>query len=144
LLQVLDCAEVGDNIPETPEFRDVLSALERFIPEVLEEVHPYWKGDSLDGVLPVFAQKIAPRTVSIFGQCIIMKSQAYEPLRVSLQVNASGECVNWFDCKLIFDRRKGKTRYRNDKQEMAAFYSSDGHTDLIDYRYHVAFGTKED
>ena len=53
---ILDSMMTGDRIQETDEFRDTLSAMEYFIPEVFREIHSEWTYESLDGVFPLVAK----------------------------------------------------------------------------------------
>ena len=40
----------GATIGDSPEFRDALTGLEWFLPEVLAEIHPEWTGETLDAI----------------------------------------------------------------------------------------------
>lgn len=142
LLSILNPMATGDRIPESSELRDVLSALEYFVPEVMREVHPEWTHESLDGVFPLVAEKTGVRQMSIFGQCILMSDQTIVPLFVELQVDITGEKLAWLECKLGARDKSGTawTPYRSASARIKLLHSLDGKRDLIDWAYIVTFG----
>ncbi|QDT47906.1 hypothetical protein Pan258_19460 [Symmachiella dynata] len=146
LLSILNSMATGDRIQESPEFRDVLSAVEYFIPEVLSEIHPEWAHDSLDGVFPLVAAKSGVRTMSIFGQCILISDQTIVPLLVEIQVDTKGDKVTWLECKLGARDESGmiRTPYRSPSARIKLLHSLDGKRDLIDWAYNVTFGERTD
>lgn len=143
LLVVLQSVAIGGEIPDSPEFREVLFGLEGFIPEVLEEIDQNWSEIASDGILPFLVHKIGERTIKFFGELFTLPPQPDARLYVRLQVDPAGERVNWFECKLGLEtRREGRGRYRSHGERMAVIYSSDGHEDSTDWTYMVTFGTR--
>jgi hypothetical protein len=51
----------GASIAEGEQFREFLTGLEYFVPEVLSEVYPEWRKESLDGFYPLVAKKTRER-----------------------------------------------------------------------------------
>lgn len=146
VLSILNSMATGDHIKESPEFRNVLSAFEYFIPEVVSEFHPEWAHESLDRVFPLVAEKTGMRTMSIFGQCILISDQTIAPIFVELQVSPSGNKVNWLECKLGLRDRSGmiRTRTRTPSAGRKLLHSLYGKRDLIDWAYRVTFGERTD
>lgn len=134
----------GDRIQETDELRDVLSALEYFIPEVLREIHSEWTYESLDGVFPLVAQKTGDREAELFGQCILIGDQTIVPIHVRLQVHPKEDNVIWFECNLGAKGPHGmvRTPYRSPSSFDKQLYSLEGQEDLIDWAFMVVFGKR--
>ena len=78
----------------------MLSGLEFFIPQVLAEIHPEWKHESLDGFYPVVARKTGEGEAEIFGLCILISDQTTTPFHLRLQSSPSSDEVSWLECRL--------------------------------------------
>ena len=145
LLKILEAVATGDEIHELPEFREVLDGLEGFIPEVLGEIDRNWSEASVDGILPFLAYKIGERTIKIFGECITLPSNPASTMYVRMQVDPTGDTINWFECKLGLETHpNGRSRYRSHRERMAVIYSPDGHEDSSEWTYIVAYGTRDE
>lgn len=134
----------GATIEDSEQFREVLSGLEYFIPEVLREIHPEWIHESLDGVLPLLARKTKEGEADIFGICIIISDQTVTPLHLCLQLSVSSEEVSWLECKLGERGENGmvRTPYHSLNALKNRLYVLVGRSDLIDWVYKVAFGNR--
>ena len=145
LLAVL--IELPDNaqIPNSEQFRDVLSGLEFFLPEILRERHAEWKYESLDGILPFVARKTGEREAEILGDCILITDQTLTPLHIRLQVSPCGSEISWLELKLGEKGHHGKIRtpYRNPSSTTKRLYRlSEGRTDEIEWVYKITFGDR--
>ena len=139
LAELPDGASIGD----CDLFRDVLSGLEFFLPQILSEVYPEWKGESLDGVMPLLACKRCELDAEIFGLCILISDQTITPLHVRLQVAASTDEVSWLECRLGEREKHGMVRMPYDSSAIAKrLHALDGRQDLIDWVYQVTFGVR--
>jgi hypothetical protein len=87
-------------IAESADFYDVLTALAWFLPDVLAEIHPEWKGMTLDGIYPAVARKTGDNEIDIFGRCIFLGDQTLTPLHVKLQLASAGDAITWLDCRV--------------------------------------------
>ena len=146
VMAILELMATGERVHESAESRNVLSALESFIPEVFGEVHSEWMHVSLDGVFPLIAEKTGVRAMRIFGQCILISDQTTVHFQVELQVNPSGDRVTWLECKLGEKGRTGmiRTPYRSPTKRIKLLHSLDGKRDLFDWAYLVTFGERAD
>ena len=130
-------------IDDSEEFDEVLRALERFLPEVLDEVHPEFTGEGLDGVYAAHAQKTAEREIEIIGLCCILSDQTLTPLHLRLQLAQATDYVSWVDCRLGENTATGMRRepYRgaivNDNMLHVM-----KRLDSIDWYYHVSYGER--
>ena len=82
LREILEGLQIGEAIPELPEFQQVLSGLSWFLPTVLAEIHPEWKGESLDGFGGSLAQKTGDGEAEILGFCWLMSDQTMAPINI--------------------------------------------------------------
>jgi hypothetical protein len=133
------------DIADAEHFRDVLNALDWFIPEVLQELHPEWKYESLDGILPVVARKIAEGEAEIFGQCILISDQTLTPIHLLLQTSACGDEISWLELKLGESGEHGmvRTPYSSPSASIKRVYSlSEERLELIEWAYKVTFGNR--
>lgn len=135
----------GAPIEDSEEFQQALGALEFFVPEVLSELHPEWRWESLDGIIPVVARKTGDREVEIFGLCILISDGASAPIHLRLQIAPSQDEVVWLECQLGEKGPKGMIRQPTKPLDSALkrLYLLDGKTDLIDWLYKVTFGEKQ-
>ncbi|WP_299484466.1 hypothetical protein [Acaryochloris sp. IP29b_bin.137] len=124
---------VNAPIPESEAFRDTLSTLEYFIPEVLREVYDEWKYESLDGVLTGLALKTNDYAAEIAGLGIILSDQTYTPLYVRLKLLPDKDEVAWFDCNL------GEVNPRGRSKKMDTMAVVD-RLNRIEWSYHAGFG----
>lgn len=133
----------GAYIGDFDQFRDVLVGLEFFLADqVLSEIYPEWKHESLDGIMPMFARKTAEAAAEIFGLCILINDQTVTPLHVCLQVAASTDAISWLECRLGARGKHGMMRMPYDSSDKMAkcIHALDGKQDQIDWVYKVTFG----
>ena len=110
---ILGRVATGDNIEDCDDLRDVLSALEwfiPFIPEVLQEIHSEWINESLDGLYPPVTRKTGEREVEIFGLCNFISDQTLTQIYVHLQIGLSEDKVTWLECRLGDNSPHGMVR----------------------------------
>ena len=99
LRMILGHTATGDSLDESNDLRSVLSAMEYFIPEVLQ-IHREWNDESLDAVLPLVTRKTGEREFEVLGQCILISDQTIVPIHLHLQVHPSEDRVSWLECRL--------------------------------------------
>jgi hypothetical protein len=135
-----DGAEIGDS----PRFRDVQTAFEFFVTEVLVKDHAEWQRESLDGFFFLTARKTADLTAEFFGLCILIRDQTTTPISMRLQVSSSANELHWFECKLgdadenAADRKK-VIPFDLTEQRVRAL---SGREDQINWVYQATFGQR--
>ncbi len=97
LREALAGLPVGAAVPDSEPFRLALLGLERFLPEVLAEVHREWLGRGLDGIYPHRARKAGERELELLGLCCLLADQTLVPLHLRLQLAADGDDVAWLE-----------------------------------------------
>jgi hypothetical protein len=134
----------GANIADSEQFRDVLSGLEYFLPEVLGEIYSEWNWESLDGVRPLVARKTGKREAELFGLCVIISDQTLTPLHLRLQAAAFNDEISWLECRLGERGEHGmvQTPYHSASAITKRLYALEGRADLIDWVYKVTFGQR--
>jgi hypothetical protein len=144
LRAVLADLPIGAAIAESDQFREVLSGIEYFLPEVLGEVYPEWNRESLDGVIPLVARKTNDAEAEIFGLCIIISDQTVTPLHLHLQVAVANDEISWLECRLGERGRHGMVRTPYDSLNAAAkrLHALEWRVDRIDWVYKVTFGER--
>jgi hypothetical protein len=136
---------VGANIESTDEFRYVLGALERYIPEMLRELHPEWEDESLDGILPAVARKPAPNEIELIGECILISDQTLVPVHLRMQVADDNDEICWLECRLG-ERVEGIMKRVPYKRSYAIGRTMDAVAGVrrLDWFYAVTFGQRLD
>ena len=144
LRAVLADLPVGASVPDSEQYREVLTALQYFIPVVLGELYREWTFQGLDDVVPVEARKAGEGEVEIFGVCCIVCDQTLTPLHVHLQVAASDDEISWLECRLGERGQGGMVRkpYGFLGEMTKRLRRLDGRVDLIDWVYKVTFGER--
>jgi hypothetical protein len=134
---------------ETAEYREFLSGLEWFLPGVLGEIHSEWSeqawdAEALDGVLPLFARKMADREAEILGVGILISDQATTPLHVRLQIAPVEDEITWLECRLGERGSQGMLRTPYDPAKIfpKRLYVLNGDLSQLDWFYHVTFGER--
>lgn len=129
-------------IEDTEEFRKVLTSIEVFLPEVLQEVHAEWQGENLDGIFPALARKASDDEMKIVGLCCFF-DQTLTSLRLCLQLASDEDAVSWLECWLAEATDDGMLRVpysRNiiygHKMLAAERFNS------IRWVYHVGYGER--
>ena len=90
----------GAVIDDSDELRDALTSLEFLLPEVLQELHPEWKEEGLDGIYPELLRKLGDDEIELVGLCILISDQTLIPLHLRLQLDLTDDCVSWFECRI--------------------------------------------
>ncbi len=141
---ILNGTPSDERLLDSALLREMLAALEHFIPEVLREFYPAWNHESLDGVLPITAEKIADRTICIFGQCILISDQSLTPIHVEMQVDSAGDRFSWFFCTLGVNGRNGmvRTPYVDFNSALKLTLSLEDRKVSIDWTYKITFGKR--
>jgi hypothetical protein len=143
LRPILASARCHAPIPDSDELRDALGGLEWFLPEVLKEIHPQWKNESLDGIFPGRAVKVGDDEIDVIGACILITDQTLTPLRVRLQLDPAHGVVSWLECWLG-ESRGGKMR-RVPYSSRTTWVNPLGvveRFDSIKWFYHAAYGER--
>jgi hypothetical protein len=141
LRSILADLPTGADIPDSARLREVLSILEWFLPDVLQEIYSDWKWEALDGVLSCQARKTGDGEADIFGLCILITDQTLTPLHVRLQVAAANDEVSWLECRLGERGEQGLMRMRC-ASLAKQLHALDGRVDQIDWVYKVTFGQR--
>ncbi len=132
----------GARIPDSEEFREVNLGLEYFLPEVLREIHPEWRHESLDGIIPLVARRTRQGEAEIVGLCILISDQTLTPLHLFLQIAPSVDEVSWLECRLGEKGKHGMVRTPYDKMSSKRLYALEGNADGIEWVYKVTFGER--
>ena len=134
----------GAQIENSPELREVLVGLEFFIPKVLCERHLEWKYESLDGILPVAARKIADGEAEFVGECILISDQTVTPIHLRMQVATEADEISWLECRLgeRVDGAMKRIPYSS-HWSIGPLLLATEQVDAIDWYYGVTFGEKE-
>jgi hypothetical protein len=130
-------------IDQSENFGKVLTGIEWFIPEVLEEIHSEWKGDDLDGIYPALANKNSDFEIEIIGLCIFIQDQTLTPLHLLLQLDPTENVISWFKCRLGESTGNGMRRepysqgiVNGNKLQVLKRLNS------INWVYHVEYGER--
>jgi hypothetical protein len=145
LRSILNNLRNAASIPDSAQFREILSDLELFLPGlVLSEIYPDWRVESLDGIMPVLARKTRRGEAEIFGVCIILSDQSVTPIHVRLQVDTYNDEVSWLECRLGERGKHGMERTPYDCSSRVAkrLHAMNGKPDLIDWVYKATFGQR--
>lgn len=142
IIESLQAVLNSANIEDSPEFCNILSALEYFIPEVLKEIHPEWTYEGLDGLYPLNTEKTGDRMMSLFGQAILISDQSIVPVHIGMQANPQGNKLDWFECLIGSKNENGmiRTPYRSPENRIKMLQSLEGKKDIINWAYQVTFG----
>jgi hypothetical protein len=141
LRELLKALPDGVDVVESKLLQGVLNGLEFFIPEVLREIYPYWKYESLDGIIPLTTKKASDREIEIFGLCIIISDQTLTPIHLQLQIADAVDEVTWLECRLGETSGDGMLRspYRS---RIKALNALQGRKDDINWVYKATFGDR--
>lgn len=101
LREILAPLAIGQEIADS--FQSALANLDYFLPEVLGEIHEQWKGQSVDGVIPLAAWKADERELELWGLAILISDQTVVPLHLQLRLHPERDQVDWLECEMIAD-----------------------------------------
>src|SRR5580658_5773249 len=85
LRALLEGVESGGALAETMQMLVLLGGLEYLLPHILAEIHPYWKGESLDGFNLAEAKKLDRDKAQLRGLCILISDQTVTPFHLQIQ-----------------------------------------------------------
>lgn len=144
LRAILAGLPTGATIDDSPEFREALTGLEWFLPEVLAEIHKEWTGESLDGIYPHLACKIGEQTVEILGLCILLSDQTLTPIHLRLQLSFATDEVSWLELRLGEKGQHGmvRTPYGSEGSIYKRLHALIGRADTMGWVYKVTFGER--
>lgn len=143
LRTILDVLPNGATIDDSEEFRHALTDLHWFVSEVLAEIYPKWRGQSLDGIYPHFARKTGEQEVELFGLCTLISDQGLMPIHLRLQLALTSEEVSWLELRLGEKGRHGMVRmpYR-EGAIYKQLHALNGREETIEWVYKVTFGQR--
>jgi len=125
--------------------RYVCSGLEFFLPHVLREVHPEWKHESLDGILPAIALKRADLELELIGCCILISDQTVTPFRVLLRVEPDADTPASLEAWLGENYGTEMLRIPYASNRWFRWMNRlSQEFDQIDWTYHVGFGERDE
>jgi hypothetical protein len=141
LRQTLAVLPIGAPIPPSEGLESILGSLEYYIPQLLREIHPEWKHESLDGVFMTQARKTAQLEAELAGNCILISEQTIVPFNLRVQIAPASDELTWLECRLgeSQDGRLVRIPYhsgsRNRKRRPNA-------NNIEQWHYAVGFGEK--
>jgi hypothetical protein len=128
---------------DSEAMRDVLDRLEWWLPTILAEVYPFWKGEELDGFYLAFASKTGPSEAELAGACILINDQTITPFQLRLQVARDMDEIAWLECR-VGDAGTGKGGIRRAPcVSTKVIYAVVDRPDSIHWVYRVTFGEKQ-
>jgi hypothetical protein len=135
--------QISNNAPieDSEQRREFLLGLEFFLPGVLREIHPEWRWESLDGVIPYVARKTGNLEAEFIGHYILITDQSHTPIHLRLQLAPDVDEVSWLELKLGEKGDNGQIQrpYPPTFKRVAAVKDR---TDSIDWVYKVGFGQR--
>ena len=137
LRTILAGIPIGTLIEDSAEFRDVLSGMEFFLPAVFREIHPEWRHEGFDGILPIVARKVADGEIEIMGHCILISDQTVVPINLCLQISPCVDEVSWLECRLGEVGERGMIRTPYNHKHFPGLPTA-----TIDWAYNVTFGAR--
>ena len=135
----------GANIPESEEFRDILAALEYFVPRVLAERHTEWKFTGLDQIVAAAARKTGSGEIELFGVCCFVSDQTLTPIHLHFQLAKMDDEVAWMECRLGEQGENGMKRapYERLRAMTNRIANLEWSVEAIDWVYKVTFGDRQ-
>jgi hypothetical protein len=146
LRPILAALPASTEIEDSEQFQQVLTGLQFFLPEVLEEVHREWRFASLDGVYPAVARKTGNDEMEIIGLCCLISDQTMTPLHLRLQLDPAHDAVSWLQCKLGEVGADGRMRREPYSQGIVQknMLPVAKRLDSIEWVYVVAYGERSE
>ncbi|MEQ8767157.1 MAG: hypothetical protein RL885_24820 [Planctomycetota bacterium] len=95
LSEVVEDSPLDSDLPIAPA-SSLCATLERLLPVWLNERHPEWRGESLDGVFLAIARKIGPRSARLAGTCILLSDQTVTPFDLTLELSNERSFIERF------------------------------------------------
>jgi hypothetical protein len=101
LRSILDRTSVSTSLLDGGELRELLSALEWFLPQVPGSGDfRFWSYEGLDGIYPLRTDVISSRSIEIYGLALLISDQTLIPLYARLAASDDGEAIAWVHCKM--------------------------------------------
>lgn len=98
---VVEGVAPGESLDQAAdEFRDLCSALEFYLPAVLKEHDPFWRGESLDAFQIPVALKSGRLAAELVGLCLLVSDQSWTPFDLSIRISASADQVEALSLRL--------------------------------------------
>ncbi|MCA9013756.1 MAG: hypothetical protein KDA77_00360 [Planctomycetaceae bacterium] len=138
---ILRQTDIGVALRKTSEYGLLLSAFNYFIPEVLAEIHPEWKSDALDDMIPLIAERTGEWEALFFGLSYLIRDQHLVPVYIQLQINHTVNRIDWLDCR-VGERGPNGMQRRSNRSFDKQLYRLQGQEDQIDWAYWVTFGER--
>ncbi|HKO92435.1 MAG TPA: hypothetical protein VJU61_14840 [Polyangiaceae bacterium] len=85
---------------DTAHLRELLTALEFFLPEVLRRDFSFWRHESLDAIFPVRSHAPSAGSVEIYGLALLVSDQSLTPMYAQVAGSSEGDDIAWVHCKL--------------------------------------------
>jgi hypothetical protein len=100
LRAILAPISAGAAIEDSDDFSDFQSAMEYFIPSILEEEYPWWRWESLDAFSFAEARKTGAEEAEFIGLCLLITDQTWTPFHLRLRIASLGDNIEWLVCRL--------------------------------------------
>jgi hypothetical protein len=135
---------IGESVPDSEQFRRVLTDLEWFIPGIFGEVYREMAGQGLDGVYSVLARKTGEAEVEILGVCCFILDQRLTPLHLHFQIADGADEVSWLEWRLGERGPHGMVRqpYDHLSRMTRRLLRLGWQGEPIDWVYKVTFGER--
>jgi hypothetical protein len=135
---------IGESVPDTEQFRDVLKRLEWFIPDIFGEVYQELAGQSLDGLYSVLARKTGEAEVEILGLGCFLEDQKLTPLHLHFQIADGADEISWLEWQLGERGPHGMVRqpYDHLSRMTRRLLRLGWQGEPIDWVYKVTFGKR--
>jgi hypothetical protein len=106
---VLSGVRVGETILDSEPRRQLLSALELFLPLILREADSnYWRLEAFDGFQFPVARKTGACEAELRGAGLLLSDETWIPVQARLQVASNADTIAWGSCQ-AGDRRVGRS-----------------------------------
>lgn len=142
LRSVVARVPIGGDIAESPRMQRLLDGLEYFLPSVLAELYPYWKGEGLDGFYLAEAKKTGPDAAELRGVCILITDQTITPFHLRLRASSTNNTIDWMECRLgkRGNGNGGMERIRWAVWQNASYKLLRDSVQPMEWAYSVSFG----
>jgi hypothetical protein len=97
---ITDRTTTPTDLSSAPALRELLPAIQFFLPEVLGNDHAFWRHEGLDAIFPLRAESPASGRVDIYGLALLIGDQSLTPVYTELVHSSDGEGVSWVQCKM--------------------------------------------
>ncbi|MCP5065272.1 MAG: hypothetical protein GY946_01785, partial [bacterium] len=134
---------IGESVPDSEALDRFASALEWVLPEYLEEVYHFWKGEALDGVYPRVTRKIGAQAVELVGLAEMLSDWSGLPLRVRMAVRKWSDEIAWLQADVGEGSPEEVRRTPYDSERMAKeMHAVLERIDEIEWAFAIECGTR--